>query len=363
MNTVSPKARILCLPKYSTLGASSRLRTLQYVQRLRDHGYAVDLAPLFANSYLLRKYSGGLPWYDLFRAYWGRFRAVRRAQKYDILWMEKELFPWVPAIIERYLVPKGPLLVVDLDDAIFHNYDLHKSKIIRALLSGKIEAVMHQSHLVLAGNAYLSARAEVAGSKRVVEVPTVVDLNRYAAGGVSREEDGQLTIGWIGSPATAHYLRVLDEVGKRLQRRYNVRFLAIGARAEQLEGSAFEAVQWSEDSEVDLLYSLDIGVMPLIDGPWERGKCGYKLIQYMACSLPVVASPVGANLKIVESGLNGFLAKGERDWEESLAMLIENRDLRQSFGEQGRQCVERTYSLGVQGPRLCSEFDALSSGR
>lgn len=352
-------ARILCLPKYDPLGASSRLRTYQYVDRLRGHGFSVDIHPLFDKNYLSRKYAGRAPWAEALHAYSRRIRQLLARREYDVVWVEKELLPWVPSFLERMFTPSRPKLVVDYDDAIFHNYDLHRSTLVRSVLRDKIDDVMRRADMVLAGNAYLAERAVAAGCARVEYLPTVIDLDRYPhiapqpmAGGEGRP----VVIGWIGSPATAHYLSLLSGVAERLQARYPVRFVAIGARPDQVEGSPFEAMPWTEASEVELLNSIDIGVMPLVDGPWERGKCGYKLIQYMACSRPVVASCVGVNDEIVDEGRNGYLAHAEEDWEHALSALIENCGLRQSLGEHGRARVEQMYSLQAQAPRLCNMF-------
>lgn len=355
-------ARILCLPKYDPLGASSRLRTYQYVDWLRDHGFSVDIHPLFDKNYLSRKYAGRAPWREALHAYSGRIKQLLARREYDVVWLEKELLPWVPTFIERIFTPSRPKLVVDYDDAIFHNYDLHRSTLVRAVLGDKIDDVMRRADMVLAGNAYLAGRAASAGCARVENLPTVVDLDRYpftVRQHAADEEVRPVVIGWIGSPATAHYLSLLAGVAERLQARYSVRFVAIGARPDQVDGSPFEALPWTEASEVQLLRSIDIGVMPLVDGPWERGKCGYKLIQYMACNRPVVASPVGVNCEIVDEGINGYLADGKEAWERALSTLIESPELRQSMGDQARARVEQMYSLQTQAPRLCDFFSSM----
>jgi glycosyltransferase involved in cell wall biosynthesis len=128
-------------------------------------------------------------------------------------------------------------------------------------------------------------------------------------------------------------------------------------------GTVFEAMPWSEQTEVVELQKLDIGIMPLPDEPWERGKCGYKLIQYMALGLPVVASPVGANRQIVQDGVNGFLASMPLEWKAALAKLLENASQRRQMGATGRQCVEKIYSLHVQASRLIAMLEQIASKR
>ncbi|MDE2382834.1 MAG: glycosyltransferase, partial [Xanthomonadaceae bacterium] len=212
---------------------------------------------------------------------------------------------------------------------------------------------MKRADLVTVGNDYLAARAKAAGARRVEWLPTVVDLDRYPVP-AGKEASAETVIGWIGSPATAQYLHQLTPALAQVASRHAVRCVAIGARADQLEGTPFEAWIWCEDEEVDMLQRCDIGIMPLLDGHWERGKCGYKLIQYMACGLPVVASPVGVNADIVQPGVNGELAGITEEWVQILTGLVENAAIRQRMGEAGRESVEKTYSVQAQASRLAN---------
>jgi glycosyltransferase involved in cell wall biosynthesis len=225
------------------------------------------------------------------------------------------------------------------------------------LLGAKLDRLMARANLVVAGNDYLAARARQAGADRVEIVPTVVDLARYPI----RPSAGRdrLTVGWIGSPGTAVYLDAVKPVLQSLSETMPLKAIAIGAREDQLSGSPFEPVEWSEASEVDALRTIDIGIMPLPDTPWERGKCGYKLIQYMALGKPVVASPVGVNARIVRNGVNGFLAATADDWHIALAELAGDAALRAAFGAAGRGDVEKGYALSLQAPRLAAMIETV----
>jgi glycosyltransferase involved in cell wall biosynthesis len=347
--------RLSILSRYDTLGASSRLRMLQYVPALRAAGFDVDVHPLLDDRYVQGLYAGRVPKAHVARLYFRRLRQLFSNERHDVVWVEKELFPWLPAMLERALVPKRTALVLDYDDAVFHRYDEHRSAFVRALLGRKIEAVMRRADLVTAGNEYLAEYARRAGCRRVEWLPTVIDLDRYPPrpAPAQRAANAPITIGWIGSPATADYLEAVDPVLRRLRERHQVRCVAIGARGDQVSGSQFESPwTWSEDAEVAQLQQFDIGIMPLPDAPWERGKCGYKLIQYMACGLPVVASPVGANRGIVVDGDNGYLAADDRQWLDALEQLVADPALRERMGASGRRMVEQTYCLQVQAPRL-----------
>lgn len=343
--------RILALTRYSRLGASSRLRTLQYLPYLGQAGLDVTVAPFFDDGYLQRLYgrqSQGSQYARFFRE---RIAALRAASGYDAIWIEKEALPWLPWAIERSLLPGNVPIVVDYDDAIFHRYDRHRSGLVRMLLGDKIDRVMARADLVIAGNAYLRDRAVQAGAKRTEIVPTVVDLDRYDP--VEPGSDRRPRIGWIGSPSTAPYLQTIMPAVERVARDCPADWIAIGARDDQL-AVPFTSMRWSEDEEVALLRTLDIGIMPLPDDDWSRGKCGYKLIQYMACGLPVIASPIGANCEIVTTGANGFLADGQDEWANALGRLIDDAGMRSDMGAAGRAIVEQRYSLQSQAPRLAA---------
>jgi glycosyltransferase involved in cell wall biosynthesis len=345
--------KILLLTRYARLGASSRLRALQYLPYFKSLGWQMEPFPFFSDTYLENLYTEKPTRTEVLRAYWRRIKILARAERYDLVWVEKEILPFFPAVPERLLRAFGIPYMVDYDDALFHRYDLHRLPVVRKVLGQKIDTVMKHATLVVAGNQYLADRAEKAGAKRIEIVPTVVDLTRYpTANDQPGKPNEPLVVGWIGTPKTSRYLHPLKNVFESLQSRFNVRFVAVGATRESLGDLPVEPWEWSEDTEVDSIRTFDIGIMPLKDSPWERGKCGYKLIQYMACGLPVVGSPVGMNTEIVKHGVNGFLASEEKQWRESLASLLVDPELRMQMGHNGRKKVESTYSLQIQAPRL-----------
>ncbi len=198
-----------------------------------------------------------------------------------------------------------------------------------------------------AGNAYLAGYAERAGARTVHIVPTVVDLARYQPSEVPTRKE--MRIGWIGSPPTTLFLGMLKAPLEALAAEQPIRLVTIGAGAVPDIEIPIESHQWTEASESALLAGCDVGIMPLPDEPWERGKCGYKLIQCMACGLPVVASPVSANLKIVTLDV-GFLATSDEQWLDALRTLARDRTLGRQLGRAGRRSVERQYSLQALAP-------------
>jgi glycosyltransferase involved in cell wall biosynthesis len=349
------RLKVLLFSKYSRRGPSSRLRSLQYLAPLRDHGIDVQVHALFPDAYLEALY-GGHPEAAKYRA-WGyfsrRLMQLLHRREHDLAWIEGELFPYLPYWIEAALARSLKSYVVDYDDALFHKYDQSANPLVRRMLGRKIDRIMHGAACVIAGNRYLAARARQAGAARIEIIPTVVDEQRYAA--TSPADEQPPVIGWVGSPATEHYMLDIRQVLEQVCAGHHARLLLVGARAEtanQFDGITPEVVAWSEASEAAMIARMDIGIMPLLDSPWERGKCGYKIIQYMACGLPVVASPVGANVDIVRHGENGFLAADDAAWRDALERLIANPSLRARMGRAGRARVEAEYSLVAQVPRL-----------
>lgn len=343
--------RVLLLTRYSRAAASSRLRALQYLPWLETAGVEVVSLPLLGDGYVQKLYREGSGWSaSVLSAYWQRFQALLSARQFDLLWIEKELFPWFPALAETLLGACRIPYVVDYDDALFHRYDLHPNFWVRTLLAGKIDRVMRHAALVVAGNEYIAARARQAGARRVEILPTSVDLTRYALD--SSPGEGPFTIGWIGTPVTAKYLCLVEALLAGLSRESGVRLVIVGSGEAALAGVAAERRAWREESEAADIRQFDVGIMPLPDEPWERGKCGYKLIQYMACGKPVVASPVGVNRDIVVPGENGFLATSPGEWLAALRQLRADPQLRQRMGLAGRAEVERSYSLQVNAPKL-----------
>jgi glycosyltransferase involved in cell wall biosynthesis len=349
------KMKILLLTRYDRLGASSRLRAYQYLPYIRSEGIKITEAPLFGARYVRRLYAGKRRGHGyICLAYLNRLISLLNGFRFDLLWIEKELLPLLPAWGEVFLSVCGIPYIVDYDDATFHQYDLHPNKLMRRVLGEKIDAVMRRAALVIVGNDYLAQRAWQAGVRRVECLPTVVDLERYEIATKPKDQTRSFQIGWIGSPVTAHYLELVSEALRQICRESNTRVIIVGAEGVRLDGVAPEVRPWTEEAEVGDIQSFDVGIMPLADGPWEQGKCGYKIIQYMACGKPAVASPVGINKQIIEDGMNGFLATTTSQWICALRALRDDQDLRQRLGRRARMTVEKEYSLQVTAPRLVS---------
>jgi glycosyltransferase involved in cell wall biosynthesis len=338
---------VLVLTRYERLGASSRVRFLQFLPQLEREGFSFDVQPLLDNDYVRSLYGGppvGIG--NLLRSYARRFRTLHRRLRYDLVWLEKEALPWLPAFLEIARL-QGLPYVVDYDDAWFYRYEKHW---LRPLLGHKIDAVMRVAHTVVAGNDFLARHARAAGARAVEIVPSAVDLARYRDL-PARPPGDALNVGWIGIPLNAHYLSLLAPALRAVEG-VNLQIVG-GAVPQALAGIRAESFPWSEDSEIARIAAFDVGIMPLDDTPWERGKCAYKLIQVMAAGKPVIASPVGANRQVVRHGVNGFLAETPEQWTEALRALADP-DLRARMGAEARKTVEEGYATAVTGPRLAA---------
>ena len=342
--------KVLALTRYGTLGASSRMRLYQYIPFLNQEGIELEVQSFFSDGNLRNKYSNGkYKFTELLDNYSSRIITLYKAKKFDLLFIEKEALPWLPSSFELKLLKEIPY-VLDYDDAWFHNYDMHRFKLIRRLLGNRLDKLMANATLVIGGNQYLAQRAKSANANWVEVLPTVINLQRYPQ---IELKNKQLipTVVWIGSPSTVKYLETIEKSLKQLAKKVEFKLRVIGAEFN-LPELIVEFMSWTEATEVENIASADIGIMPLVDSPWEQGKCGYKLIQYMACGLPVVASPIGVNNDIVEDGINGYLADNELLWFERLEILLLDSDLRKEMGLKGREKVEQNYTLQVTAPKL-----------
>lgn len=345
--------KVLLLSRYGRLGASSRLRAYQYIPYLEANGLQIDVAPLLSDEYVRDLYAGKPKNLGAILAtYLRRLRDVSKSNRYDLIWLEKETLPWLPNWFDQFFQANKTPCVVDYDDAIFHNYDIHSKPVVRWLLSRKIDKVMQRADLVIAGNPYLADHARKSGARRIEILPTVVDTNHYQA--LPRTTGDIFTIGWMGTPVTVRYLQEIQPALAEVCSSGAARLVAVGSGSINLKDVPVEIRDWSEETEVAEILRCDVGIMPLPDAPWERGKCGYKLIQYMACGRPVVASPVGVNSQIVEQEVSGFLAGANSEWINALTILRDDKVLRNRMGVGARIKVEREYSLEINSPRLLS---------
>jgi glycosyltransferase involved in cell wall biosynthesis len=352
--------KIAAFTKYGRRAASTRQRLLQYVPYLEAHGFEISYHPLLDDDYVRSLATGGAyPKHRIAQAYARRLRQLLTPGDADLLWIYAELFPYLPGAMERLAFRPGKPVVYDFDDAFFHQYDDSRHLPIRHLLGGKLRRLISSASACCCGNEYLRSYAARFCDTCLI-LPTVVDTEAYKPIQAKRTRE-EIVIGWIGSPSTWGYVRPLLPELARLAASGKVKVRAVGAGSAATNDvfPGLELVEWSEATEIEEVRGMDIGIMPVPDEPWARGKSGYKLIQYGACGLPVVASPVGVNGDIVEHGRTGFLATSPAEWRDSLTALLSSQDLRATMGEAGRRRVVDHYSLAVHAPRLVALLEAV----
>lgn len=334
---------ILFLTKYDQTGSSSRYRIYKYLRYYEEHDIKYTVKSLFNYRYFTIKNRFILFFYVIFR-FTLRLSYLFKSPRYDLIYIEYELFPYLPVRIEALLKYLKCPYVLDYDDAIFHNYDGHPNKQICFLLENKHPKIIKRASYVITGSPYLTQYVSQFNSN-VKEIPTSIDLNNYSFGDLILD-DKSFNIGWIGSKSTSKYIIDILPALIRFYEKHKCRILLCGFQwRNQSEIPDFiEIVQWSPSLEKGFLKSLDVGLMPLADTPFARGKCGFKLIQYMACYTPTISTPLEANVKIDHHNGNLF-AWSQEDWFNCLEKIYLNREYFRKVGLKNRTTVEQCYSV------------------
>ena len=362
--------RMLALSPIPEEGAGCRFRIAQFIPYLESHGFEVTLSPLFTTDFFRLVYKPGrhLQKAATFAALsLKRLDSLRGFRKFDLIFIYREIFPIGPAIVERLLaMPRRPPVVFDFDDAIFLPSVSEANQFLSALkFPGKVASIVRQSDHVVVGNDYLASYARHFNDA-VTVIPTCVDTDRFVprralpgAGNGDREP----VVGWIGSPTTVPYIRGLAAVLKRVaeRRRFVLRLSGAG-EAIEMPGVKVENPTWSLDGEIGLFNGCDVGIYPLVNDDWSKGKCGFKAIEFMACGVPVVASAVGVNREIIQDGVNGFLASTDDEFADKLERLLADPALRRRFAEAGRKTIVERYSLQVHAPALAGLLRQVAEG-
>lgn len=326
---------LLCLPISGPHGASSRYRLFQYLPFLDEAGmkYLVHLP----------QDKPGRGWRRLAAAWNERSHVDRLALLSRAILLQKRLPPdsWVVKIAN------GKPLIFDFDDAIFTSPKSDWSGWTRRRTEKRLRTILEHAQTVIAGNRYLAEYARQFASN-VLILPTVVDHRKYPAR--AHGEKKEITIGWIGHSVNHPYLAAIMPLLGKLAGRQRIRLLVVSDRDFASTEVPIENRRWSEQTEIPDILTMDIGIMPMPDDAWSRGKCGFKAIQYMAAGVPVVCSAVGANLDIVRHEQDGYCVRSPSEWLDALEQLCSDAALRQRLGAAGRQRVATSFSLMVTAP-------------
>jgi glycosyltransferase involved in cell wall biosynthesis len=335
--------KIAYFSKYNSHGPSSRYRIYQFLEEFRSVGIDLRIFPLFEDEYfdILKETE---PAQTIKKTAYtsGRFRRRRaelRRNDSDLTVIEQQLFPYLPISVESKYLPQK--FVLEFDDAIYLTHPRKMPEVIRKACA------------VITGNRTLAEYAEEFNSN-VSVIPSVLDTRKFRP--IEKQPRERVVLGWTGLEYNFPYLKILEPVLKELTARYPLDIVIISGSPPRSFLFPFRFVQWETDREVEQINELDIGVMPLQTDEWCRGKCGFKLLQYMALEIPAVATSIGVNRQIIESGRNGFLAETLEDWTMHLARLIENPQLRTDIGKSARVTVLEHYSLDVWFPTLAALY-------
>jgi glycosyltransferase involved in cell wall biosynthesis len=354
--------RVLALmPGLYDTSPGQRYRLEQWEPLLRERGVEITYAPFEDDELHSVVYQPGRIGKKLqlvSRNLARRLSTISKARKYDLVYILREAALLGPAVFERLLYQQRVPFVFDFDDAIFVTYRSPSNGYLSYLkFASKTRTICRLASHVMVGNPYL---AEYAGqvNEKVTVIPTTIDTDKYRAS-PPRNSDGPLTIGWTGSYSTVQHLDTLRGALKKLAETENFRLRVIGTPAYELAPVNVEAMQWRASTELADLSAIDIGVMPLPDDQWSKGKCGLKALQFMALGVPTVCSPVGVNTDIIQDNENGFLAATEAEWVEKLTRLLRDGELRRRLGQAGRATVEEKYSAVTQAPRVYEIFKSV----
>ena len=349
--------RVLLLVPYPAGEApSQRYRFEQYLQILLQHGILTNLQSFLSKSSWRIFYGSGNSLKKsgiILIGFLKRLRILFSLSNYDIVFIHREVTPVGPPVFE-WLIAKifRKKIIYDFDDAIWLTDKTNESRLVKSIrCRSKVASICKWSYRVSCGNDYLAAYTQQFNSNIIIN-PTTIDTNNVHVPISNKEilhsyqNDNKVVIGWTGSHSTLKYLTTIQPVLQTIEDEFpQVSFLVIADQKPDLKLQRLNFIQWKKETEADDLSLMDIGIMPLPDDEWTKGKCGFKALQYMAMEIPCVASPVGINKKIIDHGINGFLAATAEEWKLYLEKLITDTTLRITLGIAGREKIDEKYSV------------------
>jgi glycosyltransferase involved in cell wall biosynthesis len=342
-----------------------RFRFEQYYRYLEQSGFKCDVSFIVSANddiYLYRKGNYLKKIRIVLKSLWVRFKDLKRANDYDIIFIYREALLIGSTFFERRFRRKKAKLVFDFDDSVWIYDTSEANKRFEWLKDpGKTAKIIELSDMVFAGNQYLADYAlQYNGNVKIV--PTTIDTEEYKRDSSVKRTD-VVCIGWTGSITTIKHFEYAAPILRILKEKYGDRISikVIGDRNYVHKGLGIKGMPWNKENEIRELSSFDIGIMPLPDDKWSRGKCGLKGLQYMALEIPAIMSPVGVNSDIIVDGVNGFLADKEQEWVDKMSRLIEDKELRECIGKEARKTVVEKYSKEAQKGNYVKFFNEVLS--
>lgn len=342
---------------------SQRFRFEQYFKTLSQAGYSYYVSSFLTPNHWQVIFIKGRITEKLFILLSGftrRWVDLFRIWKYDYVFIHRESTPIGPPVFE-WIIAKilKKKIIYDFDDAIWLTDNSSENKLEKIIRwRKKVQSICTWSHCVSCGNEYLSAYAGQFNNNVIINPSTIDTIGLHNPIHYKKKENSKITIGWTGSHSTLKYLEILWPVLQTLEQKYpQLEFLVISNKKPERSSKSLQFITWSMASEIEDLAKMDIGVMPLPNDEWSKGKCGFKLLQYMSLNIPALASPVGANRVIIKDELNGLHCNSEQDWIKNLERLINSPELRRKLGVAGRNTVENHYSVSANSANFISLFE------
>jgi glycosyltransferase involved in cell wall biosynthesis len=353
--------RILFLVPYPTDEApSQRFRFEQYFPLLKKNNIDFSVSSFWNKSAWAILYQPGKFFEKLFWLCIGFIKRcidMIRAIGFDLIFIHRECAPLGPPVFEFVLAKiLRKKIIYDFDDAIWMANTSQENRLAAwAKFHGKVKPICRWSRVVSCGNAWLADYAKRFNVNTIIN-PTTIDTEYLHNPTLfnSKKEAGKIVIGWTGTHSTIGYLNTLLQVLQSIEKKYPIIIRIISNKDPQLPFQSAEFVPWNKETEIADLMTFDIGIMPLTDDEWAKGKCGFKALQYMALGIPCIASPVGVNSEIIKHGFNGLLCRTDLEWEADLEQLIGDQALRKRLGNEARKTVEKNYSVSSNATNFFS---------
>lgn len=341
---------------------SQRFRFEQYFSKLQEKGITYSIQSFLNSRNWQSFFEKGNPLYKLIiliRGFLRRTVVIFSVYHYDYVFVHREITPVGPPVFE-WIIAKilKRKIIYDFDDAIWTTDRTDESRLVKTLKArSKVASICSWSYKVSCGNPYLCNFA-LNFNSNVVLNPTTIDTSVFnTVHSRVKKQDNRITIGWTGSHSTLKYLNAILPALQQIEKEFsNVRIVVIANQKPELNLKSMSFIPWNIRSEVEDLQLIDIGIMPLPNDEWSKGKCGFKILQYMSMAIPAVASPVGVNSTLIQNGQSGFLASDNATWFEAIKRLIEDETLRASFGERGQKFVEEHYSVNSNSSNFLRLF-------
>lgn len=341
--------KILFLVPYPTgKAASQRFRFEQYYSLLKSSGIEFEIKPFLSAKVWDILYLPGQFHRKAFGILGGilrRFMLLFQVKKYDYIFIHREATPIGPAFFEYFASQwLSKKIIYDFDDAIWIP-NFSEANSFFSFLKGysNVKRICKYAWKISCGNEYLCNYAKQF-NENVVYNPTTIDIENHH-NKVKNQDDRPFVIGWTGSHSTVRYLNELLPVLQELEKKYEFKFRVISDLPPELDLKSLEFIKWKKETEIADLLTFNVGVMPLLDDKWAKGKCGFKALQYMSLGIPALVSPVGVNTRIVDHGINGFICLTQEDWMKHLETLLCESETLQKMGQQTRMKIENHYSV------------------